>query len=183
MTEVMIDLETLSTSSMAAILTIGAIKFTRDKSIPTLDKCDSFYRRINLDSCKTIGLECSDQTIKWWNNQSSEAKYEALENPDRILIKKALIEFSEWFGNTKIIWSHGDDFDCVIIGNAFSQCGLTVPWKFWNTRDTRTLYDIGNIKMSDLPQDNAHHALHDCHRQIIGIHKSLENLKNIYVNK
>jgi len=180
MTEVMIDLETLSTSTNAAILTIGAIKFFRNKPIESLDKCDTFYKRIDLYSCKSIGLESNKETIKWWESQNSESKYEALKNPDRITIKNALIEFSEWFNNSNLIWSHGDDFDCVILGNAFRKCNLEIPWKYWNTRDTRTLYDISNVKISDLPQNNTHHALHDCYRQIIGIHKSFSNLKNMY---
>ena len=177
MTDVMIDLETLSTENNAAILTIGAIKFNRNTPIPPdLKDCDTFYRRITLQSCKTLGLHCCSTTELWWSNQSHEARHEAFEHPDRISLKKALIDMTIWLRGMKHIWSHGDDFDCIILGNAYKRCDLQVPWKFWNTRDTRTLYDLANITMADLPQDNAHHALYDCHRQIVGVHQSLENL-------
>ncbi len=48
MTDVMIDIETLSTQSNALILTIGAVKFNRDKNISSLENCDTFYKRINI---------------------------------------------------------------------------------------------------------------------------------------
>ena len=177
MSEVMLDLETMSTDSRASILTLGAIKFTRGDPIIPLEKCDSFYRRIDLKSCQRLGMVSSNDTIKWWDDQSVEARYEAFDNPDRTPLRVALVEFTQWFRGAQKIWAHGDDFDCVILANAFTVCGLTVPWKFWNTRDTRTIYDLGGVRMTDLPQNNAHHALHDCHRQIVGIQKSLDNLK------
>lgn len=173
----MLDLETMSTDSFASILTLGAIKFKRGDPIIPLGNCDSFYRRITFESCQNAGLVSSKDTMDWWNNQSDEARYEAFGNPDRIPLKQALEEFTTWFKGSKKIWAHGDDFDCVILGNAFTKCRLSVPWKFWDTRDTRTIYDLGGVKMTDLPANNAHHALHDCHRQIVGLQLSLKKLK------
>jgi DNA polymerase III epsilon subunit-like protein len=177
MTEVMVDIETMSVLPNAAILTIGAVKFNRMGLLPELSKCDTFYRRITIDSCINMGLTSSPDTIEWWNNQDKEIKYEAFDNPDRIVIGNALKEFAKWFKGSTKIWGHGDDFDCVILSNAFRVCNIDVPWKFWNTRDTRTLFDLANISIRDLPQDNAHHALHDAYRQVIGVKKSLEILK------
>ena len=53
---------------------------------------------------------------------------------------------------------------------------MNPPWIFWNVRDTRTLYDIGKVSMKSLPTNNAHHAIYDCHRQIIGVKRALVNL-------
>jgi hypothetical protein len=178
MTEVMIDLETLSTENNAVILTIGAIRFNRNIPIEkNIEKCNTFYRRITLESCNLLNLHTCDNTKLWWDKQSPEARYEAFDNPNRISIEKALIEMTVWIRGTNYIWSHGDDFDCVILSNVYKKCGLIVPWKYWNTRDTRTLYDIAKITTSDLPQNNYHHALHDCYRQIIGVQNCLKKIK------
>ena len=183
--EVMLDLETYSTEPNASILVIGAIKFNRKDKITDLDNYDTFYRRIDAGSCVSIGLHVDPKTVEWWSHQSQDAINEAIKHTDRIPIQQALEEFTLWFnrgGKGKSlsggkIWGHGDDFDCVVLGSAYRACGAEPPWKFWNTRDTRTLFDLANITMKDLPQDNAHHALHDAYRQIIGVRKSLEILK------
>jgi DNA polymerase III epsilon subunit-like protein len=176
MTDIMLDLETLSTEPNATILTIGAIKFNRADNLKCLEDMDTFYRRISITSCKKLGLHIDKNTEQWWEKQDDDAKYEAIHNKDRVSIKKALKEFNAWFGNSKYLWSHGDDFDCVILGEAMKACNIETPWMFWNTRDTRTLFDIGNVRMSDLPQTNKHHALHDCYRQLIGLKKSFKNI-------
>ena len=177
MSEVMIDLETLSVLPNSIIVTIGAVKFNRDNTVKSLQNCDTFYRRISIASCKKVNLQSSQATLDWWDTQPKEVKYEALENPARRSLQTVLAEFSQWFGGSSKIWGHGDDFDCVILANAYRACNMTVPWEFWNTRDTRTLFDLANIYMKDLPQDNKHHALSDAYRQVIGVKKSLEKLK------
>jgi len=176
MTEVMVDIETLSVLPNATILTIGAVKFDRSEVIPELNKCNTFYRRIIHESCASVGLVSSPDTVEWWDKQDVNVKYEAFDNPDRVVLRTALDDFKKWFRGSTKIWGHGDDFDCVILSSAFRACNIDLPWKFWNTRDTRTLFDLANISMKDLPQDNAHHALHDAYRQVIGVKKSLGNL-------
>jgi hypothetical protein len=173
MTDIMLDLETLSTRPHAVILTIGAIRFKRgevwDKNID-LDNLDVFYRRIHIKSCEQAGLHICEETKNWWNKQDVNMQYEALKNPDRVDLSQALREFKTWFGansRTKI-WGNGSGFDCSILGEAYKRCGMTPPWKFWMERDLRTIMDIAYVRSLDLPQSNKHHALFDCYRQIIG---------------
>ena len=185
MTNIMLDLETLSTRSNAAILIIAAIRFndgetwTSRMTENNVKKYDHFYRRITLDSCKDYGFHVDPETEEWWSKQNKDIKYEALENPDRVRIPKALKEFSQWIGDpTKVkIWGNGSSFDCGILGNAYKQCSLDIPWKFWLERDLRTIMDIGGIKAYDLPKDGLHNALYDCYRQIIGLQRAEKNLK------
>ena len=121
-------------------------------------------------------------TISWWKSQDSKIKEEAFgnsKNNPRVDIKQALMDLSKWFKNSKYIWGHGSSFDCSIIEEAYKMCDLKQPWMFWNTRDTRTLYDIANIKTNTLPNNNKHHALYDCYRQIVGVHKSMNVLFEI----
>lgn len=175
----MIDIETWGTTPGSIILTIGAIKFNRDEIIPELSKMNSFYKRIDIKSCEDKGMTSDLDTQKWWAKQDKDIKYEVLEHPERENIEDVLNEFTKWFDNSVYIWSHGDDFDCVLLADAYRKCNKFPPWKYWNTRDTRTLYDIGNIRIIDLPQDMKHHPTYDCYRQIIGVKKALKNLKLI----
>jgi DNA polymerase III epsilon subunit-like protein len=176
MTDVMIDLETLSIRPNAVILVIGAIKFNRGETWDkitdehNIEKLDYFYTRICISSCLQEGLCVDQSTEKWWNEQEYDVKYEALLHPDRTPVKEALLSFSKWFGhnyNTKI-WGNGSSFDCTILSEAFKRCGMEKPWKFYNERDLRTIIDLGGIKISHLPQYKKHNALWDCYRQIIG---------------
>ena len=64
-TDIMIDLETLNTTPDAAILTIGAVKFDPFGSEVKEPKMDSFYCKVDLDSCDRIGLTTNDDTIAW----------------------------------------------------------------------------------------------------------------------
>ena len=184
----MIDLETLSTRANAVILTIGAIKFeveTDIKRYRTILKegfsdddvysTDYFYKRIRLDSYSdTEMFSIDEKTVQWWESQEDDVKQEALMHPDRVSLDKALQDFSDWFKSTdsngdniKII-GNGSSFDCTILGEAFLALRIEIPWKFWNIRDLRTIFDLGKVRMNQLPDSSKHHALFDCFRQIIG---------------
>lgn len=174
--EVMIDLETLSVLPNAAILTIGAVKFTRAGPTQLLKETTSFYRRINLQSCIDVGLTVSEDTQKWWDRQSEAVRFEALECKERIGLVQCLNEFSLWFRTAKKIWSHGDDFDCVILASAYRACDLIPPWDYWNTRDTRTIFDLAEIRLPSLPNGQAHHALNDAYHQMVYTKQALRRL-------
>lgn len=179
----MLDLETLSTRPHAVILVIGAIKFNRNEKWieePDINRIETFYVRIKIDSCIDAGLHVDPQTKKWWSEQNDDIKYEALEHPDRIPLKDALIQFKKWVGNNSShvkIWGNGSSFDCGILGESYKRCDIEAPWKFWNERDLRTIMDLGEVKMCDLPQGKLHHALYDCYRQILGFQMSENNIK------
>lgn len=178
MTEIMLDIETYSTKKNACILTIGAIKFDREGKLAKLKKMDTFYRRITIESNKELNRDIDAETISWWENQEEEAKFEIVTEENRISLKEALEEFIEWFKPSDLVWSHGKDFDCVIMEDAMRQCNIAIPWKFWNTRDTRTIFDIANIKLNNLPFSlTSHNALNDCYRQIYGVKKAYKKLK------
>ena len=176
MTDCMVDIETLSVRPNAIILTIGAIKFHRKGKMQPLKKLKTFYRKITLDSCKNLGMHKSDETQAWWDIQDKKARYEVFDCPDRVPLKQALQELTEFFQGCNYIWSHGSNFDTVILGEAYHLCELLVPWKFWNIRDTRTLFDLGGVTMRDLPENDKHNAIADCYRQIIGVKMSLDNI-------
>ena len=176
--DVMIDIETLSTRPNATIVSIGAIKFQREGAIKKLDEMDQFYVRVSRESCEILGSRTDQETVEWWAKQDYKVRYEALENnTDRLNIKDALTKLKDWIGKSTIVWGHGDDFDCVILSEAYKMCGQEPPWKFWNTRDTRTVYDLATFRLSDLSnEDMHHHPIHDCYKQIRGLKMSFAKL-------
>ena len=176
MKEVMIDIETLSTENNAIILTIGAIKFNRSGKIKELKDMETFYERVCKESCESFGMHSDENTIKWWNSQDEKAKYEALLNVDRTDIKLVLGKLSLFLRNCKCVWANSPNFDCIILENAYKACKLQVPWKFWNVRDCRTVYDLANIKLSSMGE-TSHNSLEDCYSQILCLHNSFKKIK------
>lgn len=177
--EVMLDLETLSLRPNALILTIGAVKFNRNAKVKPIHELDTFYRRISIDSCKELNMHISEETINWWNSQSPDAFYEAIKNPDRVHIKSALKDFAAWFGDSKFIWANGDDFDCVVLTEAYRACSMIEPWKYWGTRDVRTILCVAGITLNDVIIEGGirHHALYDAYKQVIAVQKAIKKLQ------
>lgn len=164
--DVMVDLETLSTSPNSHILTIGAIRFARSKTTKKLEQMDAFYRRISFESNDLLNRHKSSPTITWWMEQTKDARKEAFAKSSRVELRRALEDFISWFGDSKYLWCHGAAFDAVILEDAMRQCGLEPPFKYWNVRDTRTVYDLHKIELRKHKSGTAHHALHDCYSQI-----------------
>ena len=174
-TDLMIDLETLATSTDAAILTIGAVKFDpfgREQTDPAMVP---FYTRVDLDSCHELGLVTNDDTIAWWGNQSKEAQEEAFGEADRIPITQAFEQLYKFCWGAKRVWSNGSVFDIMICEHVFRKINKAIPWKFWEVRDVRTAFDLGINPHR--PPVTAHHALEDAWNQAVGIQNVYNTLR------
>lgn len=175
LTDIMIDLETLATSPDATVLTIGAVKFDPFGDEVNEPTCQKFYVRVDIDSCDRLGLAVNDDTVAWWANQSKEAQDEAF-NPDgRIDIVDAMHQLYKFCWGAKRVWSHGAAFDIVICEHIFNKIQKAVPWKFWEVRCTRTLFDIGINP--ERPPVLKHHALEDAWNQAVGVQNVYKKLR------
>jgi exodeoxyribonuclease VIII len=158
----MIDLETMSTSHNATILTLGAVIFD-----PFSNKIfEELYFRIDIDVQAEMGRDVSDDTLDWWSKQDPEIMLEAFSDDDRLPLDEAMDKFHKFVWNCDKVWSHGAVFDIVILEDLLRQMKRIEPWKFWNCRDTRTLFDLADPEM---PQTAKHNALEDARRQAIGV--------------
>lgn len=138
----MVDLETLGVSPGCSILSIGAVRFD-ETGIK-----EKFYIAVTQDSCERAGLVADPDTVKWWSEQSPEAR-EAVFNPkDPSCIWDALGFFDEWLDDVcpevkdRIVWGCGAAFDNAILAKAYvitQQKRDAQPWKFWNDRCYRTV--------------------------------------------
>ncbi len=155
---VMIDLETMSMSMRAAIVSIGAVTFTTDSPLSSMRS--PFYRNVDLQSCLHAGLEVDGATVYWWLNQSEEARESLLSDPQPLA--EALVRLREWLPDGAMIWSNGAAFDLPILRSAYEACGLTLPWSRGNEQCFRTLKGLTKGKV-DLPPDpgTKHNALDD----------------------
>jgi len=148
---VVIDLETLSTQPNACIVSIGAVL------IDNLEIVDTFYINVNAVSCKEVGLHIDPDTIKWWTEQTAEAR-EAWQK-DPVELQEALDKFVSWYGTQSFpAWGYGANFDIVILESAMKAVGVNIPWKFWDISCLRTLMNVLNKR---LPKANNHNALDD----------------------
>jgi DNA polymerase III epsilon subunit-like protein len=174
MRSLMIDLETLGTTADAVILSIGAVAFDLNASKVS---DEGFYVSVSIDSNLELGRRISEDTLIWWFKQSAAAQ-QVFHEPKEHL-REALRQLSDWIGaNDYEVWSNGADFDIPMLAHAFTQCGLQVPWKFWNARCYRTYKNLPGAKNLALPpkEGTAHNALADAYNQaqaVCTIHQAL----------
>lgn len=166
MTHLMIDLETLGTNSEAPVLSIGAAFFNPSTS----EVLATFHQKIEFESaCE--GRELSPSTVKWWLEQEKEAQ-DALFEDDPIRASLALEKFVQWIDEHSERdqvkpWGNGATFDISIIESLLHQYSLSIPWKFYNVRDVRTIVDCAkplvqrdSIKFEGVKHDALADALH-----------------------
>jgi len=174
-TDLMIDLETLDVTPTASILTIGAVRFDPfgdDVNEPTSDK---FYVKVDLDSCDRLGLTVSEATLEWWSSQSKEAQEEAFSPEGRIDIVDAMNQLYKFAWGSKRVWCHGAGFDVPICEHIYRKIQKSIPWQFWEVRDTRTIFDIGINP--NRPPVLKHHALEDAWNQAVGVQNVFKVLR------
>lgn len=164
----MIDLETLSQSPTAAVISIGACTFDRT------GVKDTFKVNIKPETSKELGMTISADTVQWWSDQSKAAQ-------DSVFLKAvpakfALKEFHAWYSSHPIkkIWSQGISFDLPIIEHAFKKADLTIPWKYWESMDSRTIFSMFGYRSDMLHRkygsiEGHHDALEDCKVQVLGL--------------
>jgi hypothetical protein len=167
----MLDLETMAVSPNAVVLTLGAVKF----DLYGNGYGDRLYFKIDIDDQDKLGREIDPNTLDWWSKQDSAIMEEAFSSDDRIPLVDAMDQFHKFAWGCDTFWSHGATFDLVIIENIYRQLGKSLPWNYWQLRDTRTLFDLGFDP--DMPRGGKHNALQDAIRQAIGVQTVYTKLK------
>lgn len=167
----MIDLETMSVTPDAVILTLGAVHFNPYGN----GYGDKIYFRISIDDQDALGRQIDQSTLDWWAKQDPAIMEEAFSDQDRIPLKEAMDRFHKFAWGCDAFWSHGATFDLVMIENVLRQMGRPLPWNYWALRDTRTLFDLGFDP--DMPTGEKHNALQDAIRQAVGVQNVYAKLK------
>lgn len=165
----MIDSETHDTTPAARILSVGAVMF--DPRGAELGA--EFYATCTIES--QADRTYSQSTLDWWAKQSPEAKA-ALTRVEPQALVQVLLDFKKWFQSSgaKYPWSHGVGFDIAILENAFEN---RAPWKFWNTRDTRTMFWLADNHNIQRPPGTHHDALEDAKAQALAVQHCWRKLR------
>lgn len=163
MRDLMIDIETLGTAPGSVILSIGAVAFDAE----TGEFGDEFYVAIDPQSAVSAGLTMDVSTLKWWMDQSEDARQEAFSGEDSIW--NALIDFDDYVRRIDAtrVWAKPPSFDLVLLEAAFRKVGIDIPWHYKTPRDCRTLFDLTNATQPDV--GTAHNALDDAKSQALGV--------------
>lgn len=175
-TNVMIDIETLSTEPNAAVLSVAAVSDTEHQFYCVLDLRPQIYE----------GRHISPDTLKWWMQQSEDArdvfqeddaaKYigEAYSGLD-LLLKKTARAANIDPGEIEI-WAKPPSFDCTILKTLFETFGLKELWSFRQERCLRTLIKL--LPHVEEPEfvGTPHHALSDAKHQLRYLKALLEEL-------
>jgi exodeoxyribonuclease VIII len=159
----MLDLETWGTGPGCAVRSIGAVMF--DPRTDFISQ-DTFYRNILDASCESVGLVRESGTVRWWSEQSQEAQ-DSLKSDQRQLVD-VVVDFQRWWHAQagEQLWSQGANFDGPIWERACAAVQRRAPWKFYNTRDTRTAYEMGGLDTRTISRQGTYHnALDDAIHQ------------------
>jgi len=176
MKHIMLDLETMSTASNAAIVAIGAVEF--EPSTGRLGR--TFYRNVSLASCQDAGLDVEARTVMWWLSRSEEARKALTET--RLSLIEALSDFEHFTHLVRVdeevaVWGKGSDFDNVILANAYRAIGLRAPWKYKNNRDVRTILALVPDACDGVESEGTkHNALDDTIYQARCVSKAWQEL-------
>jgi len=170
--DVMIDIETMGTTPGSAILSISAVMFGPS------GLGETFYAPIALASCTAAGLTIDPYTVAWWMKQSDAARAAAFRD-DAEPLAAVLQQFTCWLElvDAEKPWCQGANFDAPLLDAAYRACGMASPWKFWNVRDTRTLYELADVKV-DRARGVHHNALDDARAQAEAAVVALQRLQD-----
>jgi len=171
---IMLDLETLSSSSNAAIIAIGAVRFDMTNMQIELD--NTFYRTISPKSAQQSGGEIDGNSVLWWFMQPEEARAEFI-GDSNASIESALNDFSKWVRETPCegIWAHGSYFDNVVLSNAYLRLKRTPPWDFFELNRCYSTVAYMHPEIPFVKEGIEHHALHDAISQAKHLCEILKN--------
>ncbi len=160
--DMMIDIETLDIRPTTVILSIGAVAFTRWGDTETWGQ---FNVRISTDSNLMHGRTIGEHTIKWWNEQSIEARRAVFDVPysEQKPLETALAHLSYFMEeyNVKNVWANGITFDISALEDAYRSTGLKIPWNYYDVHDYRTIKNLFGESGDIVRPTVAHNALAD----------------------
>lgn len=159
---IMLDLETLSSASDAAITQIAAVVFDLDTGELGVD----------FDVLVKSGPGRVDRgTALWWMQQKGAAEFAARVEKEGIELGEALqllAGFVTAQGKGVPLFAHGATFDFPVVASAAAACGLEMPWSFRDQNCCRPFYrELGRVPEVPPPAGYVKHdALSDCKMQV-----------------
>ena len=172
MSDVMLDIETLSTTNNSVVLSLGAIKFNPF----TLQEAHAELEcRVTIDDQTALGRDISDSTLEWWGKQPAEVQEAAFSADGRISAVDTCHALNKFIVGSNKIWCQGPHFDICILESLFKQCGVHTNWQYYQIMDSRTLFSVhGDLRPKD--RSSLHNAVEDCKAQAKAVQRTFTNL-------
>lgn len=173
--DIMVDLETLGTSTDSTVFQISAAMF----DIRTGEIIDTFDMCCDIEK---MPVAASGGTIKWWLNTNKELFARLLMAGD-CSEQEMFQKFHEWIGESDketYLWGNGILFDNNFVRDKMTSFGLSYPIYYRNDRDVRTILELAVMK-SGLTEtefrkrfipdnEEAHNAMNDVLYQVDLVH-------------
>jgi len=143
------DFETLGTDPKnSVVLSVAALVYDEERLLNnpyTFEELLSETKEIKFsvaDQVKNHRMRIDPNTMAWWKKQSDEAR-RVLEPS---LDDKPLSDIVEFFsgfnpGNMKKVYTRGNTFDPIFLGEIYKRLKVPDPFKWWCIRDTRSMID------------------------------------------
>lgn len=147
--DITFDFETCSVAPNAAPMQLAAVVWDRtapyEAEHPFLSDIDYFNIGIDLRTCVVSGFDFDQNTIDWWERQSSTAKLGVTGN-DVWPVDEVFRKFFDWVNDVKktynadsvCLWCQGQDFDFPILKTIAKKFNLKMPVHQHYYRDCRT---------------------------------------------
>lgn len=131
-----VDIETMGITIPSPILSVGAVYL--DFTVTPHVVRPVFFK---MDPKESVGSP-DTETILWWLHQSEAARNEAFFSP---VTEHAYDRLEAFMSEMKpdYYWGKSPDFDFGHLAAQFKAQGRTIPWKFWQLRDIRTMEGLG----------------------------------------
>lgn len=183
MTDIMLDLETLSLHPEATVVSIAAVQFNRK----TGEVGEEFEVSLDIMTQMINGAKVDQSTLDWWTKQDTQAKHSlvsaVVERPIDACAQLALWiqENVKDLSNTNL-WGNGVTADNTWLRNLFTRhSDIPFPIPYWCDTDVRTLVNLENYdevkKRAGKFEGTKHSAIDDCKHQIKLVHQAYLLLK------
>jgi 3' exoribonuclease, RNase T-like len=159
---VMVKLETASTEYNAGILCIAAVKFNLDSS----SESEEFVAYINPVTLSGLGLSIDRQTLSWVRDNRPDVWEFCRESSNDLVSGLGL--FGKFIGSTVTdseMWGNGSDFVFPVLKSSFKAVDMSLPYKFYKSRDLRTVMALSGVNTKDFLDDSSS-SLEICRQQV-----------------
>lgn len=172
---IMLDIETLSSTSNAVMIQIAAIEFNPQ----TGEEISTFNGYLDRNMSSNLGMVESQNTLDWWKVENEELLQSILSKGQGVDPKDTMKDFMKFIDDPFecLVWSHAT-FDFVIVQNYLTKT-KNRKMAFKNAMDLRTLVYLSGIDLSSYDwSGKTHDALDDCRFQIKFTVDSMNALNN-----
>lgn len=197
---IMIDLETLGTSTSSIAMQVAACEFNPE----TGEVGGYFNRYVDIATSLRAGRTLDPDTILYWMGVEDAARHRMItglrgtglplvqvlfELGDFMQISNGRQGLGRRMAKPDGVWSHGLTFDVPIIQEACGAVGMKEPFDFRDCLDTRTVFALSGKRLSqydpviaekwpkDAPARVKHCGLSDAIAQAIAVSEALATIR------